>query len=44
MIFARSILEDRPSPVSGEMRLRDVKVIAAIYEGALSGQRIEVKA
>jgi glucose-fructose oxidoreductase len=41
--FARCILEDRPSLVSGEMGLRDMKIIAAIYEAARSGQRIEVK-
>jgi predicted dehydrogenase len=42
--FARCILEDRPSPVSGEIGLRDVKIIAAVYEAAKSAQRIEVKA
>jgi glucose-fructose oxidoreductase len=42
--FARCILEDRPSSVPGEMGLRDVKIIAAIYEAASSGQPVQLKA
>ena len=42
--FARCILEDRPSRVPGEMGLRDTKIIAAIYEAASSGQRVQVNA
>ena len=42
--FARCILEDRPSPVPGEMGLRDVKIIAAIFEAAGSGKPVQLKA
>jgi predicted dehydrogenase len=42
--FARCILDDRPSRVPGEMGLRDTKIIAAIYEAASSGQRVQVNA
>ena len=42
--FARSILEGRPSQVPGEMGLRDMKIIAAIYEAAKSGQSVQLKA
>jgi glucose-fructose oxidoreductase len=42
--FARCILEDRPSRVPGEMGLRDMKIIAAIYEAAGSGQRVQLNA
>lgn len=42
--FARCILEDRPSLVPGEMGLRDIKIIAAIYEAANSGRPVQVKA
>ena len=41
--FARCILEDRASRVSGEMGLRDMKIIAAIYESASSGQPVQLK-
>jgi predicted dehydrogenase len=42
--FARCILEDRPSRVPGEMGLRDMKIIAAIYEATNSGKSVELKA
>lgn len=42
--FARCVLEDRPSRVPGEMGLRDMKIIAAIYEAARTGERIQLKA
>jgi glucose-fructose oxidoreductase len=35
--FARCIIEDRTSTVSGEMGLRDMKIIAAIYGAAEIG-------
>jgi predicted dehydrogenase len=35
--FAHCILEDRPSRVPGEMGLSDIKIIAAIYQAASSG-------
>lgn len=41
--FARCILEDRPSRVSGEEGLRDMIVIEAIYESiANGGTRVEI--
>ena len=42
--FARCILEDRPSRVPGEMGLRDMKIIAAIFEAASSGGPVPLKA
>jgi predicted dehydrogenase len=38
--FARCILEDRPSKVSGEEGLRDVRIMMAIYESARSGRAV----
>jgi predicted dehydrogenase len=40
--FARCILEDRPSKVSGEEGLRDVRIMMAIYESARSGRAIQL--
>jgi predicted dehydrogenase len=37
--FARCILEDRPSKVSGE-GLRDVRIMMAIYESARTGRAV----
>ena len=42
--FARCVREGRESRVSGEMGLRDVKILEAIYAAAKSGQRVELKA
>ena len=42
--FARCVLDGRESRVSGEMGLRDMKIIAAIYEAARTGKRVEVMA
>jgi glucose-fructose oxidoreductase len=42
--FARCVREGRESLVSGEMGLRDMKIIEAVYKAAASGQRVEVKA
>ncbi len=41
--FVTCIREGRESRVSGEMGLRDMKIIAAIYESAKTGQRTLVK-
>lgn len=40
--FALCIREGRESRVPGEMGLRDVEIMIAIYESAKSGQRIEL--
>lgn len=42
--FAQCIIEDRESRVSGEMGLRDMKIIEAIYESARTGKRVAIKA
>ncbi len=42
--FARCVREGRESRVAGEMGLRDMKIIAAIYEAAKTGKRALVKA
>lgn len=38
--FARCVMYNTPSRVSGEMGLRDVKIIMAVYEAAKTGKRI----
>jgi predicted dehydrogenase len=38
--FALCIQQNKPTPVPGEMGLRDVKIMMAIYEAASSGKRI----
>jgi len=40
--FAQCILEQRPSKVSGEEGLRDVRILQAIYESARTGRAVEV--
>jgi glucose-fructose oxidoreductase len=42
--FALCVREGRESRVSGEMGLRDMKILEAIYEAARTGQRTLVKA
>lgn len=42
--FAQCVLEGRESRVPGEMGLRDMKVIDAIYESVRTGKRVEIKA
>jgi glucose-fructose oxidoreductase len=42
--FARCILENRPSLVPGEMGLRDMKIISAIYEASSSREPVQLKA
>ncbi|HWA85952.1 MAG TPA: Gfo/Idh/MocA family oxidoreductase, partial [Opitutus sp.] len=41
--FARCILDDRPTPVPGEMGRGDIATIEAIYQSAATGKRVEVK-
>jgi predicted dehydrogenase len=42
--FARCILEKKPSKVSGEEGLRDVRIMMAIYESARTGKPVELRA
>jgi predicted dehydrogenase len=42
--FARCILENKPSKVSGEEGLRDVKIMMAIYEAAKTGRAVTLSA
>lgn len=42
--FAQCVHEGRESRVSGEMGLRDMRIIEAIYAAAKSGKRVELKA
>ena len=42
--FAQCVKEGRESRVPGEMGLRDMKIIEAIYESARLGKRVEIKA
>jgi predicted dehydrogenase len=40
--FARCIMEERPSIVSGEEGLRDVRVMTAIYESIRTGRAVRI--
>jgi glucose-fructose oxidoreductase len=40
--FADCILTGRPTPVSGEMARRDIRILGAIYESASTGRRVLV--
>ena len=40
--FAACIVSDRPTSVPGEMGLRDMKIITAVYEAARTGKRVMV--
>lgn len=40
--FAMRIRQNEPTPVPGEMGLRDVKILYAIYEAARTGQRVTI--
>ncbi|HEX2101389.1 MAG TPA: Gfo/Idh/MocA family oxidoreductase [Candidatus Synoicihabitans sp.] len=42
--FARAILDNRPTPVGGEMGRMHLAVIEAIYEAARTGRRVDVAA
>jgi predicted dehydrogenase len=41
--FSRCILENRPSKVSGEEGLRDVRIMMAIYEAARTGRTVKIQ-
>jgi predicted dehydrogenase len=41
--FAQCILEKKPSKVSGEEGLRDVKIMMAIYDSARTGRSVELQ-
>ncbi|WP_266205645.1 Gfo/Idh/MocA family protein [Pontibacter kalidii] len=41
--FARCILENKETRVPGEMGLRDVQILEAIYQAAETGERVELK-
>lgn len=40
--FADCIINNRQTPVPGEMGMRDVRILEAIYEAARSGKRIQL--
>ena len=40
--FAMRIKNNEPTPVPGEMGMRDVKILYAIYEAARTGKRVEI--
>src|SRR5690606_34828726 len=40
--FALAIIDNRPSPVPGEMGKQDVKILQAIYEAMRTGKRIVI--
>jgi predicted dehydrogenase len=40
--FAQCIIEDRETRVPGEMGLRDVQILMAIYESARTGKKVEL--
>ncbi len=40
--FASSVLENKPTKVSGEEGLQDVKLLMAIYESARSGKAVKI--
>ena len=40
--FAQCIMSGKPSKVSGEEGLRDVKIMTAIYESARTGKSIKL--
>jgi glucose-fructose oxidoreductase len=42
--FAQCVLTGRPSRVPGEMGLRDMKIVEAIYRSAATGRRVELGA
>lgn len=41
--FAEAIMNNRPTPVPGEMGRRDVKLLQAIYEAMNTGKRVEIR-
>jgi predicted dehydrogenase len=43
LVFARAIRDGKPAPMPGEIGLRDVAIMQAIYRAAETGRRVEVK-
>jgi predicted dehydrogenase len=43
LVFARAIRDGKPAPQPGEVGLRDVAIIQAIYRAAETGRRVEVR-
>jgi predicted dehydrogenase len=41
--FADCILNNKPTRVPGEMGLRDMQIIEAIYRAAATGQKVSTK-
>ncbi|MBL7741637.1 MAG: Gfo/Idh/MocA family oxidoreductase [Chitinophagaceae bacterium] len=41
--FADAVMNNRPTPVPGEMGRRDVKYLQAIYKAMRTGERVEIK-
>ncbi|HEX8547495.1 MAG TPA: Gfo/Idh/MocA family oxidoreductase [Cytophagaceae bacterium] len=41
--FAQCVIDKKPTKVPGEMGLRDVKILMAIYEAANAGKRVELQ-
>jgi predicted dehydrogenase len=41
--FAQCIMQKKPSKVSGEEGLRDVKIMMAIYESARIGKPVDLQ-
>lgn len=42
--FAQCVLNNTPSRVPGELGLRDIRIISAIYEAARTGKRVAISA
>ncbi|MEJ7741041.1 MAG: hypothetical protein WKF97_26785 [Chitinophagaceae bacterium] len=40
--FALAILNNRPTPVPGEMGRQDVKILQAIYQAMTTGKQVEI--
>jgi predicted dehydrogenase len=40
--FARCVQENTPTPVPGEMGMRDVRILQAIYEAARTGKKVSL--
>lgn len=40
--FAQAIMNDRPTPVPGEMGRQDVKILSAIYQAMETGNRVKI--
>lgn len=40
--FAMAVMNNRPTPVPGEMGRQDVKILKAIYQAAETGERVQI--